>query len=194
MNVNIYDNETNNSKYGIIYSDPPWPQKKGNTRACRPNQKRELDYPTLDIQEIKKIHEKAFQSLDDKSNIFMWTIDKFLPETEQFMNELGFTLHARLIWDKGNGIAPAFTVRFSHEYLLWFYKKGHMLMPSKETRGKYSTIIREDATVHSHKPEIVYRMLDDMFPDTKKLELFARNQKENWDCWGNQTDMFKEVK
>ena len=194
MNVNIYDNDANKSKYGIIYSDPPWSQKKGNIRAFRPNQKRELDYPTLDIQEIKKIHKKAFELLDDKSNIFMWTIDKFLPEAEQFMKELGFTLHARLIWDKGNGIAPAFTVRFSHEYLLWFYKKGHMLMPSKETRGKYSTVIRENTTVHSHKPEIVYRMLDDMFPNAKKLELFARNQKENWDCWGNQTDMFGKVK
>lgn len=54
----------------------------------------------------------------------MWTIDKYLIDTEKFMSELGFSVHARFIWDKGNGIAPAFTVRFSHEYLLWFYKKG----------------------------------------------------------------------
>lgn len=191
MEINIFD--SNNSKYGIIYSDPPWAQTKGNLRACRPNQKKELDYPTLNIQEIKDIHKDAFKLLDDKSNVFMWTIDKFLPETEQFMKELGFTLHARMIWDKGNGVAPAFTVRFSHEYLLWFYKKGHMLMPVPETRGKYTTVIKEDSTVHSHKPEIVYQMLDDMFPNVKKIELFARNQKREWDCWGNQINMFEEV-
>lgn len=98
-----------------------------------------------------------------------------------------------MIWDKGNGVAPAFTVRFSHEYLLWFYKRGHMLMPVPETRGKYTTVIKEDSTVHSHKPEIVYRILDDMFPTTRKLELFARNQKKGWDCWGNQINMFDEV-
>lgn len=193
MNIDIYNETTNNQHYGIIYSDPPWAQKKGNLRACRPNQKKELDYPTLSVDEIKNIHEKAFELLDDKSDVFMWTIDKYLPETEEFMKELGYTLHARIIWDKGNGIAPAFTVRFSHEYLLWFYKKGHMLMPSKETRGKYTTVIRENSTVHSHKPEIVYEMIDDMFPNANKLELFARNQKKNWDCWGNQTDMFDEV-
>ena len=191
MEINIFD--SNNSKYGIIYSDPPWAQTKGNLRACRPNQKKELDYPTLNIQEIKDIHKDAFKLLDDKSNVFMWTIDKFLPETEQFMKELGFTLHARMIWDKGNGVAPAFTVRFSHEYLLWFYKRGHMLMPVPETRGKYTTVIKEDSTVHSHKPEIVYQMLDDMFPNVKKIELFARNQKREWDCWGNQINMFEEV-
>ena len=42
----------------------------------------------------------------------MWTIDKYLHETEQMMKELGYELHARIIWDKENGIAPAFTVRF----------------------------------------------------------------------------------
>lgn len=36
-------------------------------------------------------------------------------------------------------------------------------------------------------------MLDDMLPNTRKLELFARNQKKGWDCWGNQTNMFKEI-
>lgn len=192
MEIDINNSENSSLKYGIIYTDPPWAQTKGNIRACRPNQKKELDYPTLNIQEIKDIHKDAFKLFDDKSNVFMWTINKFLPKTEQFMKELGFTLHARMIWDKGNGIAPAFTVRFSHEYLLWFYKKGHMLMPVPEARGKCATVIREDSTFHSHKPEIVYKMLDDMFPNTRKLELFARNQKKGWDCWGNQTNMFKE--
>lgn len=193
MEIDINNLENSSLKYGIIYSDPPWPQTKGNLRACRPNQKKELDYPTLNIQKIKNIHEDAFKLLDDKSNVFIWTIDKFLPDAEQFMKELGFTLHTRIIWDKGNGIAPAFTVRFSHEYLLWFYKKGHMLMPTPETRGKYTTVIKEDSTFHSHKPQAVYRMIDDMFPNVRKLELFARNQKKDWDCWGNQINMFKEV-
>lgn len=180
-------------KYGIIYTDPAWSQKKGNLRACRPKQGKDLDYPTLSLEQIIDIHKQAFRLCDDKCNVFMWTIDKYLIDTERFMSDLGFKVHARIIWDKGNGIAPAFTVRFSHEYLIWFYKKGHMLLPSKETRGKYTDVIREPSTVHSHKPEIVYHMLDDMFPDAEKLELFARNEKQGWDCWGNQINMFEKV-
>lgn len=116
----------------------------------------------------------------------MWTIDKFLPQTEEFMKELGYELHARMIWDKENGIAPAFTVRFSHEYLLWFYKKGKMLKPSVETRGKYTTVLREPSTKHSKKPECAYKMLEDMFPNASKIELFARNERDGWDCFGNE--------
>lgn len=179
-------------KYGILYTDPPWPQTKGNVRKCRPNQKKELDYPTLSLEEIKIVHKEAFQLLDTKANIFMWTIDKFLPDTERMMKELGYSLHARFIWNKGNGIAPAFTVRFSHEYLLWFYKKGHILLPRKECRGKYTTVITAPATVHSQKPHIVYEMLEDMFPDANKLELFARCNTEGWDFWGNQTEYFNK--
>ena len=190
MKVDIYNTRQN---YSIIYSDPPWPQKKGNLRACRPNQTKDLDYETLSLEEIIEIHKTAFTLCADKSNIFMWTIDKYLTATEKFMDDLGFTLHARIIWDKCNGIAPAFTLRFTHEYLLWFYKKGHMLMPDKSVRGVFTTVIREPSTVHSHKPKAAYEMIDKMFPYYKKLELFARNEKAGWDCWGNQVNFFQKV-
>ena len=171
----------------MIYTDPPWKQTKGNSRKCRPNQGKTLDYETLSLEEIASIHKQAALLCEDNHNVFMWTIDKFLHHTEQMMNDLGYQLHARFIWDKTNGIAPAFTVRFSHEYLLWFYKKGHMLMPSKETRGKYTTVMRELSTTHSKKPKCAYEMLEDMFPDTHKLELFARGKiRDGWDAWGNE--------
>jgi hypothetical protein len=94
--------------------------------------------------------------------------------------------HARMIWNNENGIAPAFTVRYSHEYLLWFYKKGHMLMPCKETRGKFMTVFNEPSTKHSKKPQCAYEMLEAMFPRASRLELFARNSREGWDAWGNE--------
>lgn len=184
MKIDIFNTD---NEYGIIYTDPPWMQTKGGLRKARPNQNRTLDYPTLSIDEIMDIHCYVGEMLtDDNFNVFMWTIDKFLPETEQMMSEMGYELHARIIWDKTNGIAPAFTVRYSHEYLLWFYKKGHILMPVKEVRGRYSTVIREPSTVHSKKPVAAYEMIEAMFPDIPKLELFAREHRNGWDCWGNE--------
>ena len=173
-------------KYQIIYSDPPWEQKKGNLRKCRPNQTRLLDYPVLSSTECIKIQIPFFEQADEQHNIFMWTIDKYLHITESEMEKLGYKLHARIIWDKGNGVVPAFTVRFSHEYLLWFYKPGHMLMPVKECRGKYTTVLREKSTYHSHKPICAYEMIEAMFPNAHKIELFARNRRSGWDCWGNE--------
>lgn len=190
MNIDIYS-ET--KKYGIIYTDPPWSIQKV-IRKIRPHQHKQLDYNTLSLSEIKDIHKQAFKLCDDKCNVFMWTIEKFLHETERFMQELGFTTHCRMIWDKGRGLAPAFTIRFTHEYLIWFYKKGHILRPSNETRGKYPSVFHiQQNSKHSHKPEYVYNMIDDMFPNVNKLELFARNQKAGWDCWGNETNKFDKV-
>lgn len=172
--------------YKIIYSDPPWPQKKGNIRKVRPKQGKELDYQTLSLEDCFAVQDPFFQQADDKHNVFMWTIDKYLYETEEAMRKRGYKLHARFIWDKENGVAPAFTVRFSHEYLLWFYKPGHMLMPRKEAQGKYTTVMREAATVHSRKPECAYEMLEDMFPGVSKIELFARRRRDGWDAFGNE--------
>ena len=172
--------------YDIIYTDPPWEQTKGGVRKCRPKQGKSLDYPTMNINDIFLLQNAFFSFCNTKHNIFMWTIDKFLLETEQKMKELGYELHARFVWDKENGVAPAFTVRYSHEYLLWFYKKGNILLPCKETRGKYTTVLREQSTKHSKKPVCAYEMIEDMFPNSNKLELFARNTRDGWDCWGNE--------
>lgn len=184
MKVDIYKSDR---KYEVVYTDPPWAQTKGNKRKCRPNQEKALDYDTMSLDDIITLHKDFFeQHTENVHNVFMWTIDKFLPDTEKFMKELGYELHARMIWDKENGIAPAFTVRFSHEYLLWFYKKGRMLKPSTETRGKYTTVLREPSTKHSKKPECAYLMLEDMFPSATKIELFARTERNGWDCFGNE--------
>jgi N6-adenosine-specific RNA methylase IME4 len=172
--------------YDIIYTDPPWKQTKGNARKCRPNQGKDLDYSTLSLDEIFELQMSFFNNVNTKHNIFMWTIDKYLHESEIRMNKLGYNLHARFVWNKLNGVAPAFTVRFSHEYLLWFYKKGNILMPCEKFRGKYTTVLTEQATTHSTKPQIAYEMLENMFPDTNKIELFARNKRAGWDCWGNE--------
>lgn len=180
----IQDLKNNNKKYSVIYADPPWQKKKGGLRKSRPNQSRNLDYKTLSIEEIKNILSNV--KAEEKHNFFVWAIDEFLFDCENMMKELGYSLHARLIWDKQNGIAPAFTIRYSHEYLLWFYKKRNILKPISEMRGKFTTVFREKSTKHSKKPLIAYEIIEKMFPNTEKIELFARNERENWDSFGDE--------
>lgn len=185
MKIDIYDTE---NKYDIIYTDPPWKQSKGGKKSARPKSSgKELDYQTMDLQDIIELHQEVFDKLTNtKHNVFMWTIDKYLRQTEDFMKDLGYSLHARIIWDKVTGIPAAFTVRYAHEYLLWFYKKGNIIKPRKEVQGVYSDVMREQVTKHSKKPECAYAMLEDMFPNTNKLELFAREERDGWDSFGNE--------
>ena len=211
MKIDIFNAE---EKYDILYTDPPWQQGRGGKKAARPNSTgTTVPYETMDVPGIMELHRYVTNELmNEKHNVFMWTIDKYLPQTEEIMSLLGYKLHARLIWDKGNGPAPAYTVRFAHEYLLWFYKKGNIILPDKDKRGAFSTVLRENSkrhhsqkpvsdiiaaivtTIvfmfskrhHSQKPVCAYQMLETFFPQAKKLELFARAERDGWDQWGNE--------
>ena len=185
MKIDIHDTE---EKYDILYTDPPWQQSRGGKKAARPNSSgMGLPYQTMSLKDIEDLHRYVTENLlNEKHNVFMWTIEKYLPETEEMMKRLGYKLHARMIWDKDNGPAPAFTLRFSHEYLLWFYKPGKILMPVKDKRGAYTTVLRENSREHSRKPECAYELIETMFPNTQRLELFARNTHKDFDCWGNE--------
>ena len=176
------------NNYDLVYADPPWKQKKGGFRRSRPRQGSSLDYATLSLKDIEDILSGFHAPV-----LFMWTIDKFLREAEDIGRRMGYKLHSRLIWDKGNGIAPAFTVRFAHEYLLWFYQSP-MIPIAHAFRGKYTTVIRENATVHSKKPIAAYEFIENIYPWTTKIELFARNKREGWDCFGNETSKFPKQK
>ena len=100
-------------------------------------------------------------------NVFMWSIDKFLFECEDCMLKRGYRRHARLVWDKCGGVAPAFTVRYSHEYLIWYYKPT-LLPVSKQFRGKFTT-------------------------ESVCMDVFSREVRDGWIQYGNQCEQFNGV-
>lgn len=187
------DINNSNKKFDIIYTDPPWPINK-TKRSARPKQKINLVYPTMLMTDIKSMHDRIIsKNAKEKHNVFMWCVESMLIQTEKMMKDLGYKLHIRFIWDKQNGIAPAFTVRFSHEYLLWFYKPGHIVRPNRDKQGKYTTVMREPSREHSKKPDAAYLMLEDMFAGCDMLELFARNTRDGWHSWGNEIDKLQNT-
>lgn len=47
---------------------------------------------------------------------------------------------------------------------------------------------------HSHKPAIVRENIVRLFGDLPRIELFARQKVEGWDCWGNEVESDVELK
>ena len=173
-------------RYDLLYADPPWKQHRGGRKSVRPNSSGvELAYPTLTLDEIKRHLEAADKLTGENAILFLWTIDKYLFEAQEIAESLGYKLHARMIWNKVTGIPAAFTVRFGHEYLLYMYK-GKFLPIAEEERGKIHTVFTERAKRHSQKPEAAYRIIERLYPNARKLELYARNTREGFDCWGNE--------
>ena len=183
MVVDIFNTD---KKYSVIYADPPWKQSKGGKKNARANSSgKELDYPVCSLDKIKQHLKQAVSLTEGNSILFLWTIDKYLFEAQRIAEELGYKLHARMVWDKVTGIPAAFTVRYGHEYLLYMYKDK--LTPiATEERGKIHTVFRERVQRHSQKPQIAYEIIERLYPSAKKIELYARNHRAGWDCWGNE--------
>lgn len=183
MVIDIFNSD---KKYGLIVADPPWKQAKGGKKSVREKSSgTSLDYPTCSLEEIKNHLEAANKLTEDNAILFLWTIDKYLFEAQKMAEDLGYKLHARMIWNKVTGIPAAFTVRFGHEYLLYMYK-GKLIPVAQNERGKIHTVFTEQVKRHSQKPEISFEIINRLYPDLKKLELYARTEREGYDCWGNE--------
>ena len=173
-------------KYKIIYADPPWKQSKGGKKNKRPLSSGEkLDYPVISLEDIEKYLSLASEYGEKNHVMFLWTIDKYLHESEQIIKRLGYNLHARMIWNKVTGIPAAFTIRYGHEYLLYCYKEK-LLPVAKNERGKIHSVFTEQVKRHSQKPEIAYQIIERLYPEGNKIELFAREKRLGWESWGNE--------
>lgn len=177
----------NLKRYSVIVSDPPWKLEKGGKKNVRPNSSGgELDYDTIDLDEIERIQTDFFYKHAENEHIlFCWTIDKYLHQTEEMLKRIGYKIHARMIWNKVTGIPAAFTIRFGHEYLLYCYSRK-LLPVAKAERGKIHSVFTEQVKRHSQKPEISYEIIERLYPDATKLEMYARTVREGWDGWGNE--------
>jgi len=161
-------------KYEVILADPPWEYDfcKDNSDSINNH------YPTMTVEEIKNLE---VPSADD-AVLFLWATAPKLKEALEVMEAWGFKYKTCAVWDK-EWIGMGYWFRGQHELLL-VGVKGSFSPPQESCR--FSSVIREKRQEHSKKPDKVYEMLEVMFPQSKRLELFARNKRPGWEVWGNE--------
>jgi len=167
-------------KYQIIYADPPWDYGKPlkwngiHGKAFGP----EHYYNTMTLEDIKSLSIPT----ERDSWLILWATAAKLPEAINVLNAWGFDYRTCAIWDKWH-LGLGWFFRIQHELIL-IGRKGKPLQPKIKPRS----IFNEVRTRHSQKPQCVRDWIDKAFPDATKLELFARQKVEGWDCWGNEVD------
>ena len=161
-------------KFNVILADPPWRYQfvETESRAI------ENHYPSMELEEIKALRIPS----DTDSVLYLWATAPKLEEALQVLNAWGFTYKTCAVWDKERK-GMGYWFRIQHELLL-VGVKGNFATPEPENR--FDSIFRSPREEHSKKPEIVYEMIEQMFPTAKYLEVFARNIREGWASWGNQ--------
>lgn len=163
-------------KYKVIYADPPWRYDFAETK----NRKIENHYPSMDIEDIKKL--PIAELADDDCVLFMWATAPKLIEAIDVIKSWGFTYKTQSIWDK-KMVGMGYWFRGQHEILM-VATKGTPKVPSPSNR--VSSVYSEKRKEHSQKPHRYYTLIERMMGNVPKIELFSRHKRDGWDCWGNE--------
>lgn len=163
-------------QYPIILADPPWRYDFSKDDA----DEIENHYPTMSLDEICAL--PVADSAFDDCVLFMWATSPKLEDAFKVINAWGFQYRTCAIWDK-EWIGPGYYFRQRHELLL-VATRGAVPVPPPNARP--DSVFTEKRTAHSKKPDVSYQLIESMYPNLPKLELFSRTPREGWTAWGNQ--------
>jgi N6-adenosine-specific RNA methylase IME4 len=182
MKVDIFNTK---EKYNIIYADPPWTFKtysdKGKGRSA------EQHYNCMTKEDIQKL---PIQNICEKNCVlFLWVTYPCLKEGLELIEKWGFTYKTcAFSWIKLNKksntpfVGMGYYTRANNEICLLATKGKPLQRQSKGVKQVILSKIEE----HSKKPDEVRHRIVDLFGDIPRIELFARQFADGWDCWGNE--------
>lgn len=180
----IVDIFSTDKKYNIIYADPPWEYKKtGGKKSSRGMAKQ--FYETMSIEEIKGL--PISRIANDDSVLFMWCTYPQLEAGLEVIKAWGFNYFGLgFEWIKKTSTGKDFFgmgywTRANPECCL-FATKGKPKPQSHSVRQLIYAPLEE----HSKKPHETRERIIELCGDLPRIELFARQQVDDWDCWGNE--------
>lgn len=182
MKVDIFNTD---KKYNIIYADPPWSYKTWSGKG-KEKRSAENHYDCMNKADIQKVPVANITA--DDCVLFLWVTYPCLEEGLELIKAWGFKYKTcGFTWVKRNKKSDG-----------WFWGLGYWTRanaelcliatkgkPKRESRAVHQVV---DARVaeHSKKPDEVRDRIVKLCGDIPRIELFARQHIEGWDCWGNE--------
>jgi N6-adenosine-specific RNA methylase IME4 len=161
--------------YSVIYADPPW-RFEPYSRVTGMDRAPDNHYETMDLAAIKAMPVPAAPDCV----LFLWATQPMLPQALEVMQAWAFTYVSHLVWEKDR-IGLGYWSRNAHELLL-IGTRGDVPAPLPGTQVE--SIVQAPRSEHSAKPAVFAGIIEQMFPDVPRLELFARVARPGWDVWG----------
>ena len=168
-------------KYKIIYADPAWKYASGFLKRNWSNK-----YNTMKAEDIYNL--PVNKIADDNCILFLWVTFPKLLEGLETIKQWGFTYKScAFTWVKKNKVSDS-----------WFWGMGHWTRanaecclisvkgkPQRKSKGVHSLVCSK-IQEHSKKPDCVRDHIVELCGDLPRIELFARQKVDGWDCWGNE--------
>jgi N6-adenosine-specific RNA methylase IME4 len=184
--------------YRAILADPPWGFVNLWNTPIGPNRGDCAHYSTMTIEEIVKL--PVAKMAADDCVLFMWGIWILLPKTLDVIDAWGFQYKTCAFdWMKANaGQIDMFRDDSDVQMGLGYWTRANTEHCLLATRGKPKRLnadvrqgIIEPRREHSRKPDCVHSRIERLVAGPY-LELFARQQRPGWDCWGNEVTKFNK--
>ena len=184
-------------KFNVIYADPPWTfrtwSKEGKGRSP------ENHYGCMSLADLSALPVADLAAED--CALFLWAMDPLLPEGISLMEGWGFRYKTvAFMWAKLNKSAPPMLlIRDDFFTGLGYWTRANSEMCLLGTRGKPKRVSKSVKRLvisprreHSRKPDEVADRIVQLMGDLPRIELFARQSRQGWFNWGNDTEKFNE--
>ncbi len=190
-----------------IAVDPPWPEYGGGGRGAQNHYA--LMRPTEILRTI--VRAPVWSPAPD-AHLWMWTTDNYLQAALGLIDALGFEFKRTFAWvkmaddellcpphsqterDSVIGLAEdALQIglgqyaRGAHELCL-FATKGKAMVPEPHKRPP--SVIFSPRREHSRKPDRCFTEWFESVSPWPRLEMFAREPRDGWETWGDQSQKF----
>ncbi|MHC5779010.1 MT-A70 family methyltransferase [Nostoc sp.] len=180
-------------QYQCIVIDPPWFYK---LRSKDKTHRNRIPYQPMRTEEILAL---PIPELCGSNGciLWLWFTNNHMVEAAQCLQVWGFELKTILTWEKvtkdntKTHLGVGHWLRNSTEHCA-LAVRGNVKAFSGRTLTNESTILHSPRREHSRKPESFYQLVDKLCPDITKLEMFARESRYGWDCWGDEALKFDQ--
>jgi len=174
--------------YDVLVIDPPWHFKTWSL-AGQTSKSASGQYRTMPIAEIMALPVRELLKRD--AIVYLWATGAMLPHALETMKACGVVYKTSFVWRKitCNGKVRWGTGRWAqsgHEHVLLGVvgKPRCFLSPS---------IFDGLARAHSRKPDEFYNTILTKTPGLRRADLFAREHREGFDCWGDEVGKFSSA-
>lgn len=162
-------------KFATIVPDPPW---KYGDKLPGPGRGAEKHYEVLDAAQLAYLPIPDLAEPD--AHLWLWTTNSFMEDALWLAKHWGFTHKTILTWCKPQ-IGMGRYLRNTTEHCL-LSVRGKLPWQGPHNIPSHFIAAREK---HSKKPQKAYDIIMSGSPGPR-LEMFARDQRDGFICWGNE--------
>jgi N6-adenosine-specific RNA methylase IME4 len=179
--------ELKHKNYDVICADPPWTfetySDKGYGKSAQKH------YKCMSLTDIYNMPVMDLAKPD--CYLCLWATNPMLPQALETMSKWGFKYITNITWVKLTkhdklAFGTGYTVRCATEQIL-IGKIGKPKIADRSIR----TALYGQTNGHSRKPDEFYDMVKILFgADKNRVELFARQSRDGFDTWGDESTKF----